>query len=76
MNTTKSDKEKVLEKIRFLEARLVSLDFYLPETYQYLLAELDIQRCILAELEVEDAFTSIDQQADSSTDTAPGTPTR
>jgi hypothetical protein len=62
MNTTKPDKEKTLAKIQFLEARLVSLDFYLPETYQYLIAELDIQRCILAELEVEDAFASIDQE--------------
>jgi hypothetical protein len=62
MNTTKPDKEKTLAKIQFLEARLVSLDFYLPETYQYLIAELDIQRCILAELEVEDAFGSIDQE--------------
>jgi len=60
MNTTKPDKEKTLAKIQFLEARLVSLDFYLPDTYQFLLEELDIQRCILAELEVEEHFTQID----------------
>lgn len=60
MNTIKPDKEKTLAKIKFLEARLVSLDFYLPDTYQFLLEELDIQRCILAELEVEEHFTQID----------------
>jgi hypothetical protein len=59
---TKPDKQKVIFKIQFLEEQLVSLDYYLPETYQYLLAELDLQKVILAELEVSDAFASIDQE--------------
>ena len=62
MNMTKPDKQKVIFKIQFLEEQLVSLDYYLPETYQYLLAELDLQKVILAELEVSDAFASIDQE--------------
>ena len=60
MNTIKPDKGKVLTKIQFLEAQLVSLDHYLPETYEFLLQGLDQQKRILAELEVNDAFESID----------------
>ena len=60
MNTIKPDKDKVLTKIQFLEAQLVSLDHYLPETYEFLLQSLDQQKRILAELDVTDAFSSID----------------
>jgi len=45
-------KSNTQQKIRFLEDQLVSLDHYLPETYDYLMQELDIQRRLLAELEV------------------------
>ena len=57
---TNSDKQRVVSKIQFLEAQLVSLDHYLPETYEYLMQELDLQKRILAELEVTNAFASID----------------
>jgi hypothetical protein len=53
-------KTRTLNKISFLEDQLVSLDHYLPETYDYLMRELDQQKLTLAELEVEDAFASID----------------
>jgi len=56
-----SSKDQVISKIRFLEDQLVSLDHYLPETFDYLMRELDIQKRILAELEVQDAFAAIDQ---------------
>lgn len=55
-----SSKQQVLSKIRFLEDQLESLDHYLPETYDYLIRELDIQKRILAELEVLETFTAID----------------
>ena len=55
-----SSKQQVLSKIRFLEDHLVSLDHYLPETYDYLISELDIQKRILAELEVLETFAAID----------------
>ena len=38
----------------------MSLDHYLPETYDYLMRELDIQKRILAELEVLETFAAID----------------
>jgi hypothetical protein len=55
-----SSKQQVLSKIRFLEDHLVSLDHYLPETYDYLISELDIQKRILAEQEVLETFAAID----------------
>ena len=57
-----SSKQQVLSKIRFLEDQLESLDHYLPETYDYLIRELDIQKRILAELEVLETFASIDAE--------------
>jgi hypothetical protein len=64
---SRSDKEestiksRVQQKIRFLEDQLVSLDHYLPETYDYLIQELDKQRRHLAELEVIETFDEIDR---------------
>ncbi len=61
--TNSSDKilkERTLNKIRFLENQLTSLDHYLPETYDYLMRELDLQKCTLVALEVEERFSLID----------------
>jgi len=54
-------KSRIQQKIRFLEDQLVSLDHFLPETYDYLMHELDIQRRLLAELEVSEIFEEIDR---------------
>jgi len=54
-------KSNTQQKIRFLEDQLVSLDHYLPETYDYLMQELDIQRRLLAELEVSEVYKEIDR---------------
>ena len=54
-------KSRIQQKIRFLEDQLVSLDHYLPETYDYLMQELDIQRRLLAEVEVSETFEVIDR---------------
>ena len=66
-NQDHTRKSRVHQKIRFLEDQLVSLDHYLPETYDYLMQELDIQHRLLTELEVSDTFQEIDrdQFADS-----------
>ena len=55
-----SSKQQVLSKIRFLEDQLVSLDHYLPETCDYLMRELDIQKRTLAEVEVHETYAAID----------------
>jgi hypothetical protein len=54
-------KTRITSKIQFLENQLVSLDHYLPETYEYLMRELDVQKRTLAELKVKEHFTHIDQ---------------
>jgi len=61
-NQETSVKSRVQQKIRFLEEQLVSLDHYLPETYDYLMQELDLQRRQLAELEVTETFHQIDSE--------------
>ena len=58
----RQSKEQVQSKIIFLEDQLVSLDHYLPETYDYLMAELDRQRLVLAEISVAEAFDQIGQE--------------
>jgi len=49
-------KEKIIAKIKYIEEQLESLDHYLPETYQYLMAELDVQRRLLVETELSEMF--------------------
>ncbi len=55
------NKEQVQSKVRFLEDKLSALDHYLPETYEYLMVELDRERLLLAEISVAEAFDQIDQ---------------
>ena len=59
-----SSKQQIQSKIQFLETQLTSLDHYLPETFEYLIRELDVQKRLLAELEVEETFTAIDASID------------
>jgi hypothetical protein len=60
-NQESTIKSRVQQKIRFLEDQLVSLDHYLPETYDYLMQELDLQCHQLVELEVKETFDEIDR---------------
>ncbi len=55
-----SNKQQLVVKIRFLEDQLVTLDHYLPETYEYLMGELDVQKRQLAEMEVQETFQQIE----------------
>ena len=57
----KTLKDNTLSKIRFLEDQLTTLDHYLPETYEYLMQELDLQKRNLAKIEIEEHFASIDE---------------
>jgi len=57
---TPANKSQVLAKIEFLETQLNDLNHYLPETYDYLLQQLDHQKRILAEREVQETFQTID----------------
>jgi hypothetical protein len=64
-------KTQTQNKIRFLEDQLVALDHYLPETYEYLMAELDQQRRQLAELEVQETFQQIEADHQHQTPSRP-----
>ena len=56
------NKQQVVAKIRFLEDQLISLDHYLPETYQFLMAELDSQQRDLMELKIQDFYSNQDNE--------------
>ena len=47
-------------KITFLQKQLDSLDHYLPDTYQYLMEQMDSQQVLLKRLEIQDHFATID----------------
>lgn len=53
-------KSRLKSKISFIEKQISSLDNYLPETYEYLMIELDAQKCLLTELEVTNYFLNVD----------------
>ena len=60
MNLLSSERQKLESKIAFLQQQLESLDHYLPETYQFLIAEIDSQQVLLKCLEVQEHFAVID----------------
>jgi hypothetical protein len=57
-----STQEQVQERIQFLRTQLESLDHYLPETYQFLMAELDSQQRDLMELRIQDFYSNQDNE--------------
>jgi hypothetical protein len=61
-----SIKSHLLAKIGFLEEQLESLTQYLPETYQYLMVELDHQKRQLAEVEVLETYQQIEAEHECS----------
>ena len=57
-----TERQRLESKITFLQQQLDSLDHYLPETYQYLLIEMDAQQVLLKQLEVQEHFATIDSR--------------
>jgi hypothetical protein len=55
-----NDRHRIESKIAFIKQQFDSLDHYLPETYHYLLAEMDTQQVLLKRLDVQESFASID----------------
>jgi hypothetical protein len=49
-------------KVQYLQSELEALKdyFYVPETYQFLVEELDAQQVLLKHLEVQEQFAAID----------------
>ena len=60
MNPLSSERQKLESKITFLQQQLDSLDHYLPDTYKFLVEQMDAQQVLLKRLEVKDHFATID----------------
>jgi hypothetical protein len=56
----KSNKDQVLAKIDFLETQLENLNHYLPETYDFIIRQMDCYKRVLVELEINETFELID----------------
>jgi len=56
------NKQQVLAKIDFLENQLENLNHFLPDTYEFLMHQIDCHRRVLVELEVNETFELIDTQ--------------
>lgn len=65
MSYPSSERQRLESKIAFLQQQLDSLDHYLPETYQYLMEQMDTQQVLLKQLEVQDHFATIDSSTDA-----------
>jgi hypothetical protein len=65
MTTFSSERLKLESKIAFLQQQLDSLDHYLPDTYKFLLEQMDSQQVLLKQLEVQEHFASIDSSEGS-----------
>ena len=55
-------KESIEASINFIQQQLDSLEHYLPETYQYLMEEMDSQQRNLIELKVKDFYKNLSLQ--------------
>ena len=60
MNPLASERQKLESKITFLQQQLDSLDHYLPDTYKFLVEQMDAQQVLLKRLEVQEHFAAID----------------
>ena len=56
----KSNKDQVLAKIAFLETQLENLNHYLPETYDFIIRQMDCYKRVLVELEINETLGLID----------------
>lgn len=49
--------------IEYLQEQLDSLEHYLPETYQYLMDEMDHQHHALIKLKVQDFYSNLNHES-------------
>ena len=53
---------QVQSRIKFLQEQVDSLEHYLPETYQYLMNEMDTQQRHLMELKVKTYYQDLSDE--------------
>jgi hypothetical protein len=54
------NKGQILAKLDYLETQLENLNHHLPETYEFIIHQIDCQKRVLVELEVNETFELID----------------
>jgi hypothetical protein len=70
MKQPSSNRQCLESNISFLQDQLDSLEHYLPETYQYLMNEMDTQQRILMELKIQSYYQrQSNEQQDQNPDT-------
>jgi hypothetical protein len=58
-----SKQNQIQERIAYLQEQLDSLGHFLPETYQYLMDEMDTQHRHLMELKIQDFYATQDHES-------------
>ena len=54
-----STQDQVQQRINFLQKELDSLEHYLPDTYQFLMAEMDNQQRELVAIKIQDFYQEL-----------------
>ena len=57
-----STQEQVQQRINFLQNELDSLEHYLPDTYQFLMAEMDNQQRELVAIKIQDFYQELSNE--------------
>ena len=57
-----STQEQVQQRINFLQKELDSLEHYLPDTYQFLMAEMDNQQRELVAIKIKDFYQELSNE--------------
>jgi hypothetical protein len=57
-----STQEQVQQRINFLQKELDSLEHYLPNTYQFLMAEMDNQQRELVAIKIQDFYQELNNE--------------
>jgi ABC-type phosphate transport system auxiliary subunit len=57
-----STQDQVQQRINFLQKELDSLEHYLPDTYQFLMAEMDNQQRELVAIKIQDFYQELSNE--------------
>ena len=57
-----STQQQVQQRINFLKKELDSLEHYLPDTYQFLMAEMDNQQRELVAIKIQDFYQELSNE--------------
>ena len=69
-----STQQQVQQRINFLQKELDSLEHYLPDTYQFLMAEMDNQQRELVAIKIQDFYQELNHEQQNQNPSA-GNPT-